>query len=306
MKGIRITAALTGLAACLSVPAVSAQTAMQPYVLAYTSSADVQAEAGKVKDKLSGAGFEVVGEYSPYAGTDVICITSDALKQAAAQTKLGGFAAVERVALSQSGGSTQVSYLNPPYMAAAYQLNTDLAPVAASLKSALGAQAEFGTEKGRTAEQLRDYHYMIGMEYFKDVYRLASYKSHDAAVAAVKANLQKGVGGTALVYEVAVPGKQQTVFGVSRAKVGDSAANDKHIMADTVETNFKDKTAAYLPYDMMVNGNDVIALNMRFRMAVWHPDLTMITFGKLMSSPGAIGDLLTKVAGGQTEESSDF
>ena len=50
---------------------------------------------------------------------------------------------------------------------------------------------------------------------------------------------------------------------------------------------------------IVVSGNEVLAQHMRFRMAVWHPELTMVTFGKLMSSPGAIEEVLREVAGGK-------
>ena len=53
--------------------------------------------------------------------------------------------------------------------------------------------------------------------------------------------------------------------------------------------------ASYFPYEILVNGNEVEALHMRFRMAVHFPDLNMMGahgFTKLMSSPGATEDAL--------------
>lgn len=307
MKGKLIKAALLG--SCLTLSGTAAVLAdgpaLQPYVMAYTASGDLAAQMTAVKTKLSGAGFQVLGDYSPYAGADVICITNPAMLQAAAGKPMGGFGAVEHVALTQTDGKIQVSYLNPPYMAAAYQMGVDYQGVAAALGKALGAERTFGTKSGESAGDLGDYHYMIGMEYFKDVYKLGHHKSHAEAVQTVLANLKKGVGGAGLIYQLDIPGTEQTMFGVSRANVSDQAANDKAIMADTIDPNFKDKTTAYLPYEMMVDGKDVIALHMRFRMAVWHPDLTMVTFSKIITSPGAIESLLKKVAGGEVK-SSDF
>jgi hypothetical protein len=52
---------------------------------------------------------------------------------------------------------------------------------------------------------------------------------------------------------------------------------------------------AYYPYEILVDGKDVEALHMRFRMAVHFPDLSMMGehgFTKLMSSPGATEDAL--------------
>ncbi|MCA1804590.1 MAG: hypothetical protein LC646_04425 [Xanthomonadaceae bacterium] len=61
------------------------------------------------------------------------------------------------------------------------------------------------------------------------------------------------------------------------------------------------KQNAYLPYEVMVMGNKVIALHMRFRMAVHFPGLKMMgsnSFMKLMSSPEAIRKALAEAVGG--------
>lgn len=296
---------LAAVSLLASLPS-QAQQLIQPYVLAYTASGALSDEVAKLKVMVAAAGFEVLGEYSPYPGAQVIGITNEALKKAAAGEKLGGYAAVEHVSITESKGQLQVSYLNPPYVAAAYRLAGDLADVAATLKSAIGAEKFFGTEKGRTADQLRKFNYMIGMEHFGDVYKLGSHKSYEDAVKTVEQNLRKGVGGTAFVYKLEIPGKQQTVFGVSCANATDVNANDKHILYEVVGQNFDIKTTAYLPYQILVDGKDVQALHMRFRMAVWHPDLTMLTFGKLMSSPAAIEELLKQVAAGTEKKAYSF
>lgn len=276
-----------------------AQEKIQPYVLAYEGSADLATEVAAVKDKLTAAGFEVLGSYSPYPEAQVIGVTSEALKKTAAAEKNGAFAAVVRAAVTMVNGKAQVSYQNPTYMAAAYRLDATLDEVGAALKTALGAAKPFGTTEGRAAKDLKGYHYLVGMEYFDDYYELAKHKSYEDAVKTVEANLAKQVGGAAQVYKLDIPGKQITVFGVSRAQAKDKNANDKVIMADTVDKAFDIKTTAYLPYEIVVDGKDVRALHMRFRMAVWHPDLTMVTFGKIVSSPSAIEKLLKDVAGGK-------
>jgi hypothetical protein len=296
-----VAAALLGLMLSAG-PAWSADL-LKPYVLAYTGSADLKGEIAAVKGKLAAAGFEVIGEYGPYPNAHVVSFTSAELKAAAAKPALSAFGAVLNVGLTVVDGKLQVAYLNPRYQAAAYRLPVDLAAVAQTLAKALGAQDSFGADKGRTVEQLRDYRYMVGMESFEDTYDLGSHPSYEAAVKAVEANLQKKVGGAAKVYRLDLPG-QRTLFGVSRAQVGDQRANDKHILQDTVDQKFAVKTTSYLPYTLLVDGKSVKALHMRFRMAVWHPDLTMVTFGKLMSSPGAIEELLAQVSGGKKESFS--
>ncbi|MES0875237.1 hypothetical protein [Sinimarinibacterium thermocellulolyticum] len=292
---------LLGLLPGLTGPLPASAQPIQPYVLAQTTTGELQAAVQSIKDKLSGAGFQIVGEYAPYAGAHVVAVTEPALLQAAAATPYGGFGAVEHVAATQVDGVIQVSYLNLDYLAAAYRMDADLSASKQRLAEALGAEKTFGAEQGRSPEQLRNYRYMVGMERFDDFYRLGTHPSYEAAVDTVTRNLEKQVGGAALVYRVQIPGKQQTVFGVSRARVSDTRANDKTIMADTVDQKFDIKTTAYLPYQMMVAEREVIAMHMRFRMAVWHPDLTMATFGKLITSPGAIEELLRKIAGGKRD-----
>lgn len=285
----------------LVVTPSQAEEGLMPYVLAYQAKGDAIAESNKVQTKLTAAGFKVVGSYAPYAGATVLAITSEAMRQAASKDRFGGFGAVEHVAITEAEGSLQVSYLNPAYLYAANRMAANPDALTASLKAALGAEKTFGADKSRTPKQLINYNYMIGMEHFDDFYKLGNFKSHQEAVKAVEANLTQGVAGTALVYKVELPVVQQTVFGVSFAGVGNKNANDKHMMLDTVEPNYALKTTAYMPYQIVVSGNEVLAQHMRFRMAVWHPELTMGTFGKLMSSPGAIEDVLREVAGGKKQ-----
>lgn len=280
-----------------------ADEALLPYVLAYSVKGDAVAETNKVRGKLTAAGFTVVGSYLPYAGATVLAVTSEAMRQTASKDRTGGFGAVEHVAITEADGSLQVSYLNPAYLYAANRMAANPDVLTASLKATLGAEKAFGASKGLTPKQLINYNYMMGMEHFDDFYKLGKHKSYQEAVKAVEGNLVKGVAGTAMVYKVELPVVQQTVFGVSFADVGNKNANDKHMMFDTVEPNYALKTTAYLPYQIVVSGNEVLAQHMRFRMAVWHPELTMGTFGKLMSSPGAIEEVLTEVAGGKKEAS---
>ncbi|TAM11864.1 MAG: hypothetical protein EPN72_07770 [Nevskiaceae bacterium] len=305
---IRATRLLGVLLAMLAgVGNAHADVGLQPYVMANAATGNLQAQTAAVTSKLEAAGFKIEGSYSPYAGAQVIIITNDAmLKAAAAAKRMGGFGAVERVALTEVDGKIQISYLNPAYLAAAYQLGTDYADVAAALKTALGVQSTFGTKDGRTAEDLAKYHYMIGMEYFKDVYRLGTRGSHEVTVQAIEDNLKAHVGGAAFIYRLDISGTQQTLIGVSRAQVKDDAANDGHILGQMIDPNFAEKTTAYLPYEILVDGSDAVALHMRFRMAVWHPDLTMVTFGKIISSPSAIEKLLKEVVGGETKDSGGF
>ncbi len=277
---------------------------LKPFVLAEKSTGgDFAAKVEEVKNNLTQAGFRIVGEYSPYEGTHVdkayvVIVTSDDLIKAATATERGAFAAPWRVAITQVGDEIQVSYPNPPYVANAYRLNSQLEDVAKALADAIGAVETFGSKKGMKPKKLRKYHYTFGMEYFDDPYELAEYDSHKEAVETLERNLAAGKGGVTKVYRLDLP-NDQTVFGVSlkMPEGGDEHMDDAWVMSNV---DFEPlKTTAYLPIEILVDGKEVVALHMRFRMAMHRPDLKMMgknSFMNIMSSPKAIGKALETVA----------
>jgi uncharacterized protein (DUF302 family) len=304
----RIFAALL-LPGVMLVPlagAVQAAEYLKPFVLGSRGSGDFDAKVQATKDALKRAGFQILGEYTPYENTfvdkaHVIVATNDELQKVAGMTEYGGFAAPWRVGVTKVGDEIQVAYANPAYLANAYRLKADLNGVSEALKEALGAQEEFGAKKGLTARKLRKYHYTFGMEYFDNPYELAEYKSHKDAVAAIENNLAQGVAGVTKVYRLDLP-NNVTVFGVARKAPSEAELDmdEEHIMT---EVDFDElKGTAYLPYEIMVYGNKVVALHMRFRMAVHYPDLKMMgsnSFMNIMPSPNAIQKALTAAAGGE-------
>ena len=272
---------------------------LKPFVLGSKGPGELAAKIEATKSALTANGFAVVGTYSPYPNTTIIVVTNDELKANAAKSEHGGFGAMQRVSVVKVGNEVQVSYTNPVYMANAYRMAGDLKDVAASLEKALGRVEEFGA-KGLTVAKLRKYHYMFGMEYFTEPSKLAEHKSYEDAVKAVEDNLAAGKAGVTKVYRIDIPGKQETVFGVAM-KGGDANKNmdDKYIMS---EIDFKDvKSAAHLPYEILVSGNKAYALYARFRIATSFPDLSMMgsnSFMNIMSSPEAIRKALVQAAGG--------
>lgn len=294
------------IAFALSVQAASEK--YRPFVLAEITKDNLAVVQQSVEKKLTDAGFEIVGSYSPYKDAVVIAITNDALKQNAAQTSFGGYGAAQRVSLTKVGDEVQVSYTNPTYMAYAYRMAGDLAGVSAQLEKALGKKDTFGSEKGLTEKKLRKYHYMFGMEYFDDLnmHELAQYPNHQAALKAVESNLANGVAGVNQVYRIDIPGKDEIVFGVSRKKPGNGG--DKYMDESFIMgiIDFKElRSTAHLPYEILVSGNKVYHLYARFRIAINFPDLSMMgdnSFMNIVESPEAIKKALTKVAGGQVKE----
>ncbi len=284
----------------ISVAALADGVLLKPFILASNGPGTVAVKAAAAKKALQANGFTVVGDYSPYANAEVIIVTNAALKNNAAQSPMGGFGAMQRVAFTRVKGAVQVSYTNPVYMANAYRMKGDLKGVAAALRKALGYQQAFGAQ-GLTAEALRDYHYMFGMEYFTDPSTLAEYDSYDAAVKALEKGLAAGKSGVTKVYQINIPGKQETVFGVAMHSTTNKYQDDRYIMN---EIDFQPlKSTAYLPYEILVKGKKIYALYARFRIAVDFPDLSMVgdhSFVNIMSAPEAIRKALMAAAGGKS------
>ena len=280
-----------------------AEKTIKPFIMASKTKGDVTSVAANVKQKLTKAGFEIAGEYSPYANAHIIVITNDRLKQHAAKSEHGAYGAAQRVSVTKNGDDVQVAFTNPVYMANVYRMKEDLQDVRSALASALGDSGEYGPEEGLSKEDLREYHYKFLMPYFYDRLELASYGSYEKAVDKVEKGLAAGKGGTKKIYRIDVPGKQESVFGVALAGPDDvECSGDKYIME---RIDFKQtKSTGHLPYELIVTGGNVYALYAEFRIAINFPDLSMIgsnSFASIMCAPTAIQDALTQAAGGKME-----
>lgn len=278
--------------------ALADEALLKPFVLASKGAGNVVGKASAAKTALQANGFAVVGSYSPYPDTTIIIVSNEEMKTTAAKSDHGGFGAVQRVAVTKVKDEVQVSYTNPTYMSHGYRMSGELSNTAAKMQAALGKVEEFGAT-GLSAENLRKYHYMFGMEYFDEPSILAEFGSHEEALKTVEASLAAGKGGVTKVYRVDIPGKKESVFGVAMKSGDNKYMDDQYIMSviDFKET----KSTAHLPYEMMVTGNKVIALYARFRIALNFPDLKMAgqnSFMKIMESPEAIRKALVAAAGG--------
>jgi hypothetical protein len=274
----------------------AAEPKLKPFVLASRGPGDPSHLAAEAKAKLAAAGFEVVGTYAPYGGAVVLAVTSAELKAAAAQQRFGGYAAAQRVTFTKVGEEVQVAFTNPVYMAAGYRLKADLAPVAAKLGAALGRVEEYGPQDGKSAKDLRGYHYMMAMPYFDDPWTLARFPSQAEAIAAAEAGLEGGKGRTKKIYRVDVS-PDETVFGVALA---DGCGADANVMK---EIDFKPvRSTGHLPYEVLVSKGEVYALHAKFRIAVNFPDLSMMgdhSFMRIRCAPDSIEGALKAAVGGK-------
>lgn len=296
-------------------PVVIAEGGVRPFVLAAgIADKPISEISAEVETNLQNAGFEVVGQYSPYEGSSILVFSSAELREFATRSARGGYGATLRVSLTSNDGKIEVAYTNPYYWANAYRMQADVESIATQLKSVLGHEQTFGSgDLALTAGDLRKYHYTFMMEYFDDPSVLNYFDSHDQAVTTVRENLAKQAGASTQVFELKLGsdtrGKQMTLFGV-----GLNGSDEEDCSSDAYIMNRIDKDTprhtAHLPYEILVYGDQAEALYGRFRIAISWPHLTMIasdtgaTFFSIMCAPGAIQDALTKIAGGNISSSN--
>ena len=290
-----ITALLSALPLLAALNVQAADDLLKPFILGSKGAGTVAEKAEQAKSALTGAGFSVVGNYSPYTDAQILIVTSDELKKNAAASEHGGFGAIQRVAVTKVNNDVQVSYTNPIYMANAYRMKGDLKGAASAMEKALGKTEEFGA-KGMSAAEVRKYHYMVGMEYFDEPSLLAEYDSYEEAVKAVDAKLASNKNGVSKVFRVDIPGKKESVFGVAMKGSGDNKYMDDRFVMSEIDSR-DPKSTAHLPYEVLVSDNKVYALYARYRIAINFPDLSMMgqnSFMNIMETPEAIRLVLKK------------
>ena len=294
------------LAGLVAVAAQAADEArLKPFILGNTPAGNLEQAVAVVKSALKAQGFDEAGSYSPFVGATVIVVTSPELKAAAARAKkYGGFGAGQRVAVTEIKGKLQVSYVNPEYLGAAYGLGK-LESITEKLSLAIGATKQFGAAGGLTAEALAPgtYHYMVGMPFFQQVDVLAEYPDYPTALAAVEKGLAAGKGGTQKVYRIDLPGQEVSVFGVAVVTGDGIGRGDKDTDKELMEIlDWQElRITAALPYEMLVQNGEVLALRGRYRIALHSPDIKMAGahgFAKIMGSSGGIKAALSAVAEG--------
>ena len=274
---------------------------LKPYILASTVAGEMPIAA--VKTNLTNSGFAIVGEYMPADDQNrwLIVVSHPELDKAVKTIGgLTGFAATLRVALTKEGDVVNVSYTNPEYWGNAYfrdefdKVATSYKEVSTAFKSAFSSlgntvETPFGSEKGEKIENLRKYHYMMGMPYFDDTKELAEFNSYNDAIRKIEASLASGKPGLTKVYRYDVPDKGLTVYGIA---LGGEDGETKFMPKIDISSP---QHTAFLPYEILVKANEVHMLHGRFRIALSFPDLTMGTFTKIMSTPGDIEDLMKQL-----------
>ena len=267
--------------------------ALSPYVDAdRAAGGTLDAAAADVERKLADAGFRALGRYTPKGlPQHAILVVGDAGLQEAV-VAIGGSAIVAAPLRIDVRADGTVRYENPEYWTRAYlrgdypKAEAAVNAVSRKLAGALGGGKPAGGDV--PAGELAGYRYMLGMERFGDRSELAEHASFDEALATVRANLAKGVGDTAKVYEIVVPGKKLAVFGVAfnGAEYGEGWWVNK-IGADN---------AAALPWELWIVDRKVHGLYGRYRTALGWPELGMGQFMTIMRHPDTTMQMLEGVA----------
>jgi len=240
-------------------------------------------------------GFEVIGEYHPGNKDNlyVICYTRQDLSDIALKFKdRGTLASVLKIGLFMENGQVEISMLNPIYLFYAYLLEgmekyeESLIAISDECKEAMATLSTELVSFGglETKEDLQKYHYKIMMPYFTDPKELKEFDSFEEGLKTIRKNLEIGKGNNVKVYEQVYEGEKLAVFGVGLL---DEETGEGHFLPIIGERN-----VAAMPYEIILQGNEVTMLHGKYRIALHWPELTMGTFMKIMGTPGDIEDTM--------------
>ena len=125
------------------------------------------------------------------------------------------------------------------------------------------------------------------MPYFDDPIVLEEYDSFDKGVEFIRGKIAASGKDIQSVYEVVIPEKQMAVFGIGllHPETGEGTflpiIGERHIAA--------------MPYEIILQGNEVSMLHGKYRFALYWPELTMGEFMKIMSTPGDVEDVMESI-----------
>ena len=121
------------------------------------------------------------------------------------------------------------------------------------------------------------------MEKFDDVVKLNEFENFEDAVSKIDGKL---AGSDDLIYSVEFQDEQIKLYGIA---IG-GEKGEEHFLP-IIDITAPQHTA-FLPYELLVVDKKAVMLHGRYRIALSFPDLTMMTFSKIMSTPGDIKNAL--------------
>ena len=213
-----------------------------------------------VKSKLESNGFTVLATTN-----NVVTITNSELQ--ASNTYVA--------TLQVYVGSSDVRVQNPAYFGAAYLQDAyskgQFKGTIDSLTKALGRIK--GSEEKLDSSDIGEYHFMMGMPYFKDTVTAAS-----------GTNLHKKVAGNSnIAYSLSLPN--------GALLVGHKLSSNTNGFLNTLGQT---ANSQILPYEALVYSDKVLMMNPKYYLALSLPQLSMGEFMKISSVPGEIEDDIKK------------
>jgi hypothetical protein len=274
-----------------------AASAIAPYVKVASLSGSISEASEKVSELLSAQGYEVLGEYQPGGNPDlyVVVFTGSKLKTLCKKSEdRGMLAAAMKVGLQKTDEGVSVSLLNPEYFFYAYfrelmeedSFNSFAMEVSSEVKDVLNELGTLGESFGGdvSVKDLIKYKYMVGMPHFDEPVDLAEFESFEQGLAMLQKNLSKTSDLTVKIYEIVDKENQVAVFGVGLPDVEEGEAHFLPIIGES--------HVAAMPYELILQGNQLTMQHGRYRFALYWPELKMKTFTKIMSSPGDVEDAM--------------
>lgn len=246
-----------------------------------------------IEKMLGDNGFDILGSYNPMGSKNikVIAFTNNQLTTITSScNERGTLAAVLKIAIISEAGKPNIYLLNPEYIFWAYlgddmkrsSISDPLNAIDQKVKNALEIIGVTREEMGGNIKKsdLGTYRYMFGMERYTDPITLKTFESFNEGIKQITENAKAGKGTTKLVYQLIIPEKEVAIFGIGLL---DKEKGEPDFLPIVGETH-----AAALPYEIILNGNKATMLHGRYRIALHWPELTMVTFSKIMSTPGNI------------------
>jgi hypothetical protein len=264
---------------------------LSPYLRVGNVNATAGEAAQKAAEALTAGNFDVIGQYHPENKPNLVVVAftrKDLREIVAKKAERGLLAGVLKIGIKEENGKATVSMVNPEYLFNAYLMKeyppnaVALGKISADVKQALKTIGNEFTPFGGTISEadLRHYHYMIGMPYFDDPVVLRKFSSFEEGMQVITKNISAGKGNTMLVYSLIDDVSKCAVFGLA---LNDESAGEKFFLPVIGEDNL-----AAMPYEIILSGNNATMLHGRYRIALHWPSLTMGTFTKIISTPGAI------------------
>jgi hypothetical protein len=246
-----------------AAPKIEGGIAVDKMVSAYRIGAHVDVDTAKAK--LTAAGYEIVGTYKPAENGTTILYTNAAMK-ADANKPSRGFAAVGRILVDDE--RKQVHIANPIYFGKAY-LQDDYNHATASA-AYTSLEKAFGPLKNSEDQwefaKLADYHFMIGMPYYKDMGVVGTGTTTDLVA---KAKAAKGI-----VLEL---GSDRYVAFIELDKRTNGFV--KKIGTDKAEV---------LPWPVLIENGEAKALKAEYHIAISYPLLDLGGFANIMTVPASV------------------